>query len=75
MTIIISLQHSGRLLLRRQVVAVLASSIAIAFTAVLIALFRILFSLTALLIGSFYIAFFIFFGETVWLIFRGSRRS
>ena len=75
MTIIISLQYSSRLLLKRQVVAALASSIATAFNAALIALFKILSSPAALLIGSFHIAFFISFGETVWLIFRGSRRS
>ena len=75
MTVIISLQYSSRLLLRRQVVAALVNGIAMASTAALIALFRILFSPTALLIGSFYIASFISFGETVWLIFRDSGRS
>ena len=74
MTIIISLQHSGRLPLRRQVVTALASSIAIASNAVLITLFRILSSLTALLIGSFCIVFFIFFSEIIWLIFKGRGR-
>ena len=47
---------------------VLVSGIAMAFNAALIALFRILSSLATLLIGSFCIAFFISFGETVWLI-------
>ena len=70
-----SLQHSSRLFLRRQVVAVLTSSIATAFNAVLIALFRILFSLITLLVGSFCIIFFISFNKTVWLIFRGKRKS
>ena len=56
-------------------VAALASSVATAFTAALIALFGILSSPAALLVGSFYIAFFISFSETVWLIFRSSRRS
>jgi len=53
---------------------VLASGIAIASNAALIALFRILSSLAALLVGSFYIASFISFGETIWLIFRGRGR-
>ena len=73
-TIIVSLQYSNRLFLKRQVVAALVSGVAIAFNVVLIALFRILSSLAALLIGSFCITFFIFFSETVWLIFRGSKR-
>ena len=75
MIVIVSLQHSNRLLLRRQIVAVLASSITTASTAALIALFRILFSLAALLIKSFHIVSFISFSETVWLIFKSSRRS
>ena len=75
MIIIISLQHSGRLFLKRQVVTVLTSSVAMAFTAALIALFKILSSPAALLVGSFHITSFISFSETVWLIFRGSRRS
>ena len=57
MTVIVSLQHSGKLLLKRQVVVVLASSIATASNIALIALFRILSSPAALLIGSFCIAF------------------
>ena len=74
MIIIISLQYSGRLFLRRQVVTVLTSSVAMAFNAALIALFKILFSLAALLIKSFRIVSFIFFSETVWLIFKSNRR-
>ena len=54
---------------------VLTSSVATAFNTALIILFKILFSPATLLIGSFYIVSFISFGETVWLIFRGSRRS
>ena len=69
-----SLQHFSRLFLRRQVVAALVSSIAIAFNAALIALFKIPFSPTALLIGSFRIVFFIFFSVTIWLIFRDKGR-
>ena len=53
---------------------VLASSIAIASNAALIALFRILSGPAALLVGSFYIASFISFSETIWLISRGRGR-
>ena len=60
-----SLQYSSRLLLKRQVMAALASGIIIASNTALIALFRILSSPATLLIGSFYIASFISFGETV----------
>ena len=60
--------------MRRQIVAVLASSIAIASNAVLIALFRILSSPATLLIESFRIASFISFSETIWLIFKGKER-
>ena len=74
MTVIVSLQYSNRLSLRRQVVAALASGVATASTAALIVLFRILSSPTTLLIKSFRIVSFISFNETVWLIFRGSRR-
>ena len=75
MTIIVSLEYSGRLFLRRQVVAVLANSVATASNAVLIALFRIPSSPAALLIGSFRIVSFISFGVTIWLISRGKGRS
>ena len=75
LTIIVSLQHSSRLPLRRQVVAVLASGIATASNAALIALFRILSGPATLLIGSFRIAFFISFSETIWLIFKGKGKS
>ena len=74
-TIIISLQHSSRLFLRRQVVAALISSIATASNTALIALFRILSGPVTLLIGSFYIASFISFSETIWLIFKGRGKS
>ena len=74
MTVIISLQYSSRLLLRRQVVTVLISGIATAFNAALIALFKILFSPATLLIGSFHIASFISFSETIWLISKGRGR-
>ena len=74
-TIIISLQHSSRLPLRRQVVVALASSVATVFNTVLIALFRIPSSPTTLLIGSFHIVFFISFGVTIWLISKGKGRS
>ena len=53
---------------------VLASSIAMAFNAVLIVLFGTLFGLAALLVGSFCIVFFISFSVTIWLIFRGKGR-
>ena len=69
-TIIIFLQYSSILLLKRQVVAVSIKSVVIASNAVLIALFRILSSPVTLPIGSFRIAFFIFFSKTTWLIFR-----
>ena len=70
-----SLQHSNRLPLRRQVVAVLASSVAIASTAALIALFKILSSPVTLPIGSFRIASFISFNKTIWLIFKSRKKS
>ena len=54
---------------------VLASGIATAFNTALIALFKILSSPATLLIGSFRIASFISFSETIWLIFRGKERS
>ena len=54
---------------------VLTSGVTMAFNTALIASFGILSSPATLLIGSFHIAFFISFGETVWLIFKGSRRS
>ena len=41
----------------------------------LIALFKILFSLITLPIGSFYIASFISFSETIWLISKGKGKS
>jgi hypothetical protein len=44
---------------------VLASSIATASNTALIALFRILFSLATLLVGSFRIVFFISFSKTI----------
>ena len=74
-TIIVSLQHSGRLPLRRQVVAALASGIATASNTALIASFRILSSLAALLVGSFRIISFISFSKTIWLISIGRGRS
>ena len=65
MTIIVSLQYSGILLLRRQVIAVFTKGIVTASNIALIALFRILSGLAALLIGSFRIASFISFSETI----------
>ena len=70
-----SLQHSSRLPSRRQVVAALASGVATASNAALIASFGILSRPAALLVGSFRIVSFISFSKTVWLIFKGSRRS
>ena len=52
----------------------LVNSVAIAFNTALIALFKILSSPATLLIGSFHIASFIFFSETVWLIFKSNKR-
>ena len=60
-----SLQYSGRLPLRRQVVAALASGVATASDAALIASFRILSSPAALLVGSFRIESFISFSITI----------
>ena len=74
-TVIISLQHFSILFLRRQVVVVSTKSVVIAFNAALITLFRILSGPVTLLIGSFCIAFFIFFGKTIQLIFRGRGKS
>ena len=54
---------------------VLASGVVTAFNTALIALFRILFSPAALLVGSFHIASFISFSVTIWLIFRSKERS
>ena len=70
-----SLQHSSRLPSKRQVVAALASKVAIASNTALIASFGILSGPATLLIGSFYIAFFISFSKTVWLISKGRGRS
>ena len=52
----------------------LVNGIAIASNIALIALFKILSSPAALLVGSFRIASFISFSETVWLIFKNNRR-
>ena len=71
MIIVITLQHSNSLPLSRQVIVVLTNSVIKAFNAALITLFKILFRPTTFLIGSFYIASFISFIVTVWLIFRG----
>ena len=70
-----SLQHFSRLPLKRQVVIALASSIATAFNAALIALFRILSGPVALLVGSFRIVSFISFSMTIWLISKSKGRS
>ena len=71
MIIVIILQYSSSLLLSRQVVAVLASSVIKASNTAVIALFKILFRPTAFPVGSFRIASFIFFIITVWLTFKG----
>jgi hypothetical protein len=75
MTVIVSLQHSSSLPSRRQIVAALASGVAIASNAALIASFGILSGPAALLVGSLRIASVISFGETIWLISRGRGRS
>ena len=75
MTVIVSLQHSSSLPSRRQIVAALASGVAIASNAALIALFGILLGPTALLVGSLHMASFISFSKTIWLISRGRGRS
>ena len=53
----------------------LVSGITITSAAALIALFRILSSPNTLLIGSFYIASFIFFTDIMWLISIGGGRD
>ena len=73
MIIVITLQHSSSLPLSRQVVVILASSVVKAFNTALITLFKILFRPTAFPVGSFCIAFFLFFIITVWLIFKGIK--
>ena len=74
-TIIISLQYSSILPLRRQVVRVFIKGIATAFNMALIILFKILSSPAALPVGSFYIVSFIFFSKTIQLIFKGRGKS
>ena len=73
MIIVVTLQYSSSLPLSRQVVAVLASGVVKASNTALIALFKILSGPITFLVRSFYIAFFISFAVTVWLIFKGIR--
>ena len=75
MIIVITLQYSSSLPLNRQVVVVLVNSIIKAFNTALIALFKILFRPTIFLVGSFCIASFIFFSETIQLIFKSKGKS
>ena len=71
MIIVITLQYSSSLPLSRQVIIVLANSVVKTFNIALIILFRILFGPTTFPIKSFYIASFISFIVTVWLISKG----
>ena len=75
MTVIISLQQFNILLLKRHVVAIFTKGIATASNTALIILFRILFSPITFLIENFYIASFISFSKTLWLIFINRGRS
>ena len=75
MTIVITLKYLHGSPLQRQVVIVLVNSISTTSTAALIILFRILSSPSALLVGSFYIVFFISFANTIQLISRGKGQD
>jgi len=65
MTVVVVLRHLGNSPFWRHTVAILASSAVNSSAAALIVLFGILFGPSALLVGSFYIMFFISFANIV----------
>ena len=72
---VVTLKHLGSSPLWRHAVAALASGVAIASAAALIASFRILSGPGALPVGSFCMASFISFTDIVWLISIGGGRD